>query len=374
MTTELPNKPGIRLIRGGITPSRHKRLALWCISGIFFFIVIGLSLSRIPKAITKVGGDFNMRYNEVQCVKEGINPYDIWSGSVASEKYYGIYKDNPRHAPEQIHAYSPWEYTYMLPMSLLPKRTASFLFHFFCLLILAWLALFSWKEGLSRGGSLACASFCSTAAFLVGPGLNACFDTQNYGILATGSILAMIVALQRNHELLAGLAWAVLMTKPQNGVLFAIPLLISRKWKAVMVAVSVCCLSIIPPALMTGASPVDLVLCLAKIRSDDVLSTTLFPEPIFSRIAGLAGQPSALAASALIGVSVCAWLSLRTRMSEDWLERMFPACLCTVAWTYKMPYDYCILSLVLVYIAGPRSTFQRNSSAGAGPGTMKIPC
>lgn len=328
-----------------------KRKVIATLTGAFVLVVCTLNLPRLPGALRKTGGDFNMRYNEVQCIKEGINPYDIWSGAISSSKYYGIYKGNPNHAPEQIHAYSPWEYTYLFPLACLPKRIASSVFHAICLFILTAISCFSWKEGFRKNKSKIEAAFCAVTVLLVGTGLNACFDTQNYGILAAGSIFAMALALRGKHDFLAGVAWAILMTKPQNGVLFAIPLVFTRKWKAFAVAVTICCISILPPALLTHTSPIDLVSCLSKIRSGDVLSTMLFPEPIFRLLASSIGQNATLFASAVLGTLICYALTSHVRFSDNVLLTLFPATLCSLAWTYKMPYDYCILSLPLLVMA-----------------------
>ena len=53
-------------------------------------------------------------------------------------------------------------------------------------------------------------------------------------------LLLMVTALQHGYDTIAGICWALIMTKPQMGLLFSIPLLWYKKYKTVFVAIFVC--------------------------------------------------------------------------------------------------------------------------------------
>ena len=66
--------------------------------------------------------------------------------------------------------------------------------------------------------------------------------------------------LNKGNDVIAGFCWAIAMIKPQLGLIFAIPLLMRRKWKTCFVAGIICLSLSIPPALMCNTSPLTMIL------------------------------------------------------------------------------------------------------------------
>lgn len=70
--------------------------------------------------------DFSLRMNELACVRQRVNPYDVWRGAVELPPYYpnthvGV---PPVGCTKQVNAYAPWAYVAMLPFSFLPEEWA----------------------------------------------------------------------------------------------------------------------------------------------------------------------------------------------------------------------------------------------------------
>ena len=124
-----------------------------------------------------------------------------------------------------MNAYPPWEYTYLLPLTMLPVSWAWSCYVLMNVLAVAYLWYFARKTfsrySKSRIGS-ACFSF---LAISFGAALPCVLFSGNYGLLIAAVSVAMVSALDNKNRIAAGLCWAVLMTKPQLALLLAIPLL-----------------------------------------------------------------------------------------------------------------------------------------------------
>ena len=75
--------------------------------------------------------DFTLRMTELKCLRQGVNPFDVWHGDVVLPPFrpnYGSKVSGPEFN-EDINAYAPWEYTAMLPLSFLPIKAAWVLYY-----------------------------------------------------------------------------------------------------------------------------------------------------------------------------------------------------------------------------------------------------
>ena len=149
------------------------------------------------------------------------------------------------------------------------------------------------------------------------------------------------------------------MFKPQIGLLFAIPLFLSRRFLAMGTAVALCLAASLPASLMCGKTPLEMALevprACAFVAEDN--GTMLIPSLVFAALRGRI-DPSLLGlASMAVGAAICFVLVWRVRREESWFVRLAPVAVCAILWNYCKPHDRVILWLpqVLLAIAALRS-------------------
>lgn len=306
-----------------------------------------------PNDAGEVQGDFALRYNEAECVRKRLDPYDIWSGRLRSAEYYPYNKPELKSpgATKKVNAYPPWEYAWMLPATRLPIRVAWRIFDALMVCLVLSLFAMGFIAGFRREHQYQDAWFVSSAALCVGYAAERVFIYGNYGVFMAFTCFALAFCLDRDRDALAGLCMALLMTKPQIGMLFCIPILISGKWKAIIVATSILIGSTIPVANLIGKTPMELVLQIPKYGSNVLHETLLLPKPLFSKLAQHAGWSVATGVNAGLGILLCAWLSLKCRKARCWNVRLAPAVLFSTAWTYCIFHDRWIYSFLNVIFA-----------------------
>ena len=290
-------------------------------------------------AAAHVGGDFVLRYNEVECLRTGINPFDVWSGRMSHPPFLGLHEAAVPGLSKRVHAYPPWEYTFFLPLSFVPMPFASRFFYVIQVLSLALVVVALYRRGRNLNGRVLDGLFVVACGMFLGASVQSAFWLQNYGVTNLVLLLVMFAALDRQLQIPAGICWAFLMTKPQVGLLLAIPLVLGRQWKAIGTAVAVCCLASIPPAILCHVSPVDMILCLVSSGGRVLSGTSILPKPVFSVLAKTINPSLPGAMSAAIGVTLCIWLSRRFREVPSWSVRMLPAIVCATGWTYLQLHD-----------------------------------
>ena len=302
-------------------------------------------------SLNRVGGDFSMRYYEVECIRQGVDPFAVWNDDISFPPYYG---HNHVPAPGQtkmVLAYPPWEYTLLAPLTRFSLPTASRLFRFLEIVAVCFLAGFGFRFARRRGCNGLDAAFCTAWAFVLGMALQNSLQFQNYGIILTALVAALALALAAKRDILAGFCLAVLLVKPQFAALFFIPLALQRKWRVIAIALSLCLLASLWPAIRCGVSPVRLVAEVFLSGRTGTYRTILFPDPIFGLFQSIAGTTGAMAASALIGAAACAFLCWKLRSADTWIVKMLPCCIFAPAWTYSQFHDRCLYFFPLLFIA-----------------------
>ena len=301
---------------------------------------------------SRIGADFDFRYNEVSAVRSGVDPYLIYSNQVQSDVFCSHRPLDPAQAKgkRKLDAYTPWSYSFLYPLSFFDEKTASRIFFFYnvgcSFFMLALALLLARQTGLDWERSVIAAS----GAFLTGISIPNCLGLQNYSIVLAAWLFLMVFALNSGRDYLAGLCWAVLMTKPQVAVLLFVPLLFQRKYTTILTAVAVCCLGAVPPAILCHTSPLILILDIAKSGMGIVESTLFFPTPVFKVIASFFGKQTALILSELLGLVICLFFAWRVRMSPRWEILLLPAVLCGMAWTYLRVQDQALMGLSQVVL------------------------
>lgn len=268
------------------------------------------------------GCDFTLRMNEIECLRHGYDPLDIWREKRFLPPYVSISSKCNIWEHEPTHAYTPWEYTYMMPLSLLPRRVAwgvYVAFMFGCLLILLRLSR-------KMDGPLVAAAALLLAIYPIWSN----FFAGNFSVPLLFAAFMMAWFLNRGHVVLAGVAWAFLMTKPQLGILFAVPLLWRKRFATCSVATAICLVASLVPAVMCSTSPLKMILQIPSIGSFAFEGCGTLPWCL----CGYMSRNVEIILSCALGLSLCLFMTGCLRREKDWFWLLMPAAICAPNWTY----------------------------------------
>lgn len=317
-------------------------------------LLLSFSVFLLPST-WRPGMDFTWRYNEALCVRAGTDPFDVCFRGAPSERFCSVF--HPERGKLPVNAYTPWEYTWMLPLTHLPRRTAHTLFQSLNLAALLAVALFAHRHARRRGLDFDSSLVVAAAACFLGLALVRVLDVSNYGLLMAAALMALAAAPgSARGEAAAALAFAALMVKPQIGVLFAVPLLLSRRIRTVVAAAAICGLSALPAAAFCRANPVAMTWRVLfsgthSIRAWETLGTGLLPPPLVARLEALAPASVWLGVSAALGLSLCLWESWRLRRHPDFAVRLLPATVVSLLWMPGHFHDRVLVALPLAVFA-----------------------
>lgn len=292
------------------------------------------------------GWDFTLRYGEITCLTElHVDPFDIFTGKVGNGRFlpYKLkYEESENFCDYRwCCGYPPWEYTLLLPFSKLSLRSADAIYKGLELLSLIIVVFFSFRRSFWILEDFWKGVFLSCSLFLLPPNAwTFVFKYGNWSLLFCAGVVALIVCLETNRQLLAGFVWAFLMIKPQQGIWFAIPLLFRRQFKTIGVAVATCLAASIPPAVLCGKSPVELILEIPKFRLQVYSETTLFPQSVYSFADQWLFPKSALFFGLVICLAFCIWASWKWRKEKDWFVFLQPTLFCICAGYPLWPQDW----------------------------------
>lgn len=318
--------------------------------------VLALSAAFFLWQMTRPGWgfDFRLRYNELTCLRAGVDPFLVWSGQSGVsglEPYTEHSAETLANAGAHpfVHAYTPWTYTLLFPFSLLDYPASLACWRAVLTFCFALLLAFAFRTartvcGNVRAGLLALAATAVFVALNVENGL-----TLNFGLLLALSVCVMGRLLDRGRDFSAGVCLALLMMKPQIGTLFILPLLFHRRFKTLAVGAAICLAGTVPPALLCHRSPADLILQVPRAGAY-IQRTAFFPKCIYTLIAHRFGDAVPLVASALLGLSLCVCLVWFLRKERDWLVQLTAPAITCVAWTYSMAHDRLVLALPVVLL------------------------
>ena len=293
------------------------------------------------------------------CLKSGVNPYRVYACEVEHPRYRSKFATtnltNPDGLPKKfVTAYTPWGYTFVLPFTLIPFDCAYVVFSLFTAMffVLAWM----WSKNLAmkkfgekkfaRKIAWICVSFYALAAYLQ-------MINQNYAAFNLIAVIGMIWCLDKENshgtqrprarfflQICAGFCWAILMIKPQIGLLAFLPLLFSKK-RITMISAAVFCLAgTVPPMLLSGDSFFSLITDYFANGADHYKGSLLMPN-FYTDILGLGGMSAKtrILISMSLGGVVCAMLSWRVRHCRDWAVKLTPWLAIAPAWTYSFCHD-----------------------------------
>ena len=303
------------------------------------------------------GCDFMMRVTEIDCLLRGVNPYDVWHGDIVLKPYVPNYGE-PRAAvegkdgfTEEINAYAPWEYMMMLPFALMP-RTLSWVLYF-ALMLASLGALFAVGRALAMrfaGAERDAGTVVGAAAVLLaGLPIYQNFQSGNLAVPVLLAAALMAVCLNHGRDALAGVCWAFAMLKPQLGLVFAVPLLMKRRFLACFVAAALCLVLTFVSAFFCHASPLDLILQTPAANTFAFMGCGTFPYFFCPYLPG----DSDIVAGLAVGAVLCFFMtrSLVRAGFRDWIVLAMPAAVVGAAWSYSQCYCFTMNWFFFVVLA-----------------------
>ena len=300
--------------------------------------------------ILPVPCDFTLRMNEIQCLRKGVDPFDVWHADVKLPPYYPNNRPDLRdeECTEPINAYAPWEYTLMMPLSYLPRKTAWVVYLVFMFVCLGVIVAAGYKMGKSlRGDAWDGALTATLPVVLSFYPIWSNFCIGNLIVPVIAALVAMAWCLNRGHDIAAGVCWSIAMVKPQAAILFAVPLLWRRKFLTCAVAAGLCLLLSVPPALMCKTSVVKLIMETPAANAFLFVGCGTYP----SCFCNGAGGSMDIGMGLAIGLICCFAMTLMLRKAADWLLLIMPAAVVSMCWTYVQTYAHSFSYFAFVFLA-----------------------
>lgn len=325
--------------------------------------------------------DFNARYNEVLCLRAGHDPYDVFTDkvsipcvvSMADLPSLGVvplmqrlpsFPDFGKEGQKEmaIHTYPPWSYAWLLPWTYV-SRDIAWLFHLFLEIVSIAVLFYLPCRHLARYGD--------TDGFLrllflalalnLGKVFPATFMCGNYSTFVAAGALGLAFFLDRDQQVPAGFCFALMMLKPQIGTIFAIPLLLGRRFLTVAIAAALCLAGAFAATLYCDASVIDLI-CHANAAGPHFFNgTALLPTRLAETLGIDIGPSVAVPLCALLGGSICIVVSWRVRRCQYWLERLAPAAVCSMFWMVARTYDH---AMDILPLAAALPALRRHAGIG----------
>ena len=313
-----------------------RRLAILCALALLAVAVVTAVCLFTP---TATRCDFHYRLAEVDCVRQSVDPFRVWNEDVTVRPYYSNNPNRrsiPEGCTEMISVYVPWEYTLMLPFAWLGKETAWWAYSLLSFAALGLLVGVVFHE-TKRRMPLAEATLCATVPPLaVAHAIWSNFQVGNHMALVLTAAVLMASCLNRKREVAAGFCWAVMMIKPQIGLVFAIPLLLRARVVTVVVAVGVCLLLSAYPAVNCQTSLLDLILEPSRASAFAFEGCGTWPR----FLCGAIPSDGDILAGLAVGALVCAAMTWRMRKERDWFVFLMPAAITSCCWTYTQAYSH----------------------------------
>ncbi len=280
--------------------------------------------------------DITFRHNEISCSHTGINPFLIWNGETTSAIYRGMSRpDLPQDdnlSKRVVHSYPPWHTSYFWFYGWLSPSCVKWGISLLNIFILMGSSFFLWRISFQKIDLKFLFLFVGTMS--LSPGIDA-FMLGNYGIMLLGLLLLLFWALEKRHDVLAGVCWAIMMIKPQVAVLLFWGLLFQKRYTSIIVAVILCILATLWPSYVYGCNPFSLILQISKIGEPYICISYGTPLGIFCKAMGDTGKIM----FPLICFFLCGIFSYSVRNCRAWILRFMPALLIFPYWTYSQAHD-----------------------------------
>ena len=339
--------------RGGVRRSQARWLLIVGLALFALFQIVG---GLIPNAgffsDQNFAFDLRMRRNEVRCAHQGVNSFRIWTHEITIPGFTPLGRPDKEAVPSSpgdaiVHAYSPWHIALFYFYGWMPEVMCLSLMALVFGVCLFFVGSEAFRLSKARFGHYGLVVAFSLA--MISCSAAHCFVFLNYGVLILAAFLLMNKMLEDDvgwgGEILAGLAWSVMMIKPQVGLLFGWPLFWKRRYLAIAMAIVVCLAETLFVSFAVHEPVIDLILQVPQLGlpyGTGTLARALKPVlGVYSTIVVM------LSFFALTGLATFA-----VRRSHDFLLCCAPAIVAIPLWTYSSGFDHVILLPVVMLLAG----------------------
>lgn len=320
-----------------------------------------VSVASAQKEITVYGNwacDLIYRHNEISCMHDGIDPFDIFERKTISEKYRGCPRPDKTEEPADnrriVHTYPAWHAAVFWWYGYTSR--------WMCITIMICLNLFSlvgiWIWLSQKNVQPEIKERVTNILFLLTmflyPLSGICW-TWNYGLLLLGCLLLLWIMLDSHHDMLAGIIYSFIMIKPQIGVLLIFPLLFNKKYKTIFLAAAICLAETCFTAWMLRKSPFELILQIPKIGAPFYKG---FLAEMAMKILGSIGQYMVM--GLFICLTACGSFLVRNA-KKAWIH-FLPASAFIPFWTYSQYYDCLVTLPCIIYILKEKNKYPRITS------------
>ena len=339
--------------------SKWKILIVAAIAAFCLYQIVAGVLSEVSFAGEGFGFDLRLRRNEVRCAHQGVNSFRIWIRETTLPGFVPLAHPDHEKVPKKsandgfVHAYPPWHAAFFWFYGWISERLCVSLMSVVFGLCLAFIGCETVRISRERFRSEEVGLASALALALCAYAATQCFFLLNYGVLILTAFLLMNKALEKDRTILAGLAWAVMMIKPQVGLLFVWPLFWHRRYLTIATAAVVCLAGTLFTSFAVHESVIDLILQVPEIGrpygSGFMMNRIIRP---------IVGEGAGLWAPALFFVAVgyATWIM---RKETDFLACCVPVALVIPIWTYAQGHDRVILLTTLIILAGRFFTTRR---------------
>lgn len=317
---------------------------------LFLAASLALSLGNVLRFIIAYSLPMNdalWRWQECAYVLRGVNPFDVMGGAEPANPFLGALSASGGTVP----------WAYVLGNVINPGWCSFATVRVYLLALYALLpvlcAMCVYAYLLDHGYTASRGKALAASLLVFAPSLwaNAVFFGNQSGIICCLIILSLF--LLEDHELLAGVLLAIAMCKPQIAAVFFLPLLVKRKWKAILLAAAIVLAGWAAAIGLTHTAPLEMLL---QMLTQGLGYTNSYYSyfGLFNILLQF-GVPSrvVLVLDILLGVGLFALLArimFREGLDDDWLAWYGLISVISTCWFYKQSHDYVILSLACIAI------------------------
>lgn len=299
--------------------------------------------------------DLTSRYNEIECIRSGVDPFDIFERKISSEEYVGLIRpdmpEEPQNGRKIVHSYPAWHMAFFWWNNFVPRSICIVI-----MLIVNVCALVYVCEWLSkkyrRSDTIHLIQDILFFGILMLFPLYSVFSSLNYGLLLTGCLLLLFLALQCKYEILAGIVFAFIMIKPQIGLALLLPLFFNKWYKTIAVAGIICIVGTLFTAGELNKSPIELILQLRLLGAPYYKG---FYTAMATKVFGSMGVFVSMGGFFLIA----AIGTFLVRNAEEIWIRFLPALAIIPLWTYSKHYDWPIILPCCIFLLNSKRKYPK---------------
>ncbi len=294
------------------------------------------------------GWDARLRRNEIRCAHQGVNSFRIWNREMTLPGFTPFPRSDKPDVPRgvndvYVHAYPPWHTAMCYWYGWMPERAYLITMTFFFWLCLCFVVCEIIRLAKAQVKDYWVVVGLSLALIIIE--INECFNSLNYGVLILAAFLLMNKALEKNQNILAGIAWSVMMIKPQVGLLFVWPLFWRRRYITIVTAAAICLAETVITSGIVHEPVIDLILQVAQLGggySGGIVGKVLGP---------CLGKYAVIVMMGLFFI-LTGFATWTLRKNRDFIVCCMPVMLVIPVWTYSALYDRVILLPVFIILLG----------------------